>query len=337
MSNELISIIIPVYNVERYLDKCVESVLGQTYNEVDVILVDDGSTDRSGALCDRWTERDRRVRVIHKKNGGLSDARNAGLEAARGNYLVFTDSDDYLAPDMVENLYDALKQNNADMSICNICYVDEEGVPLEEDNRDSPLRDEVLSGYETIIRECDCYHKGWYYIFTVNKLYRKALFEEIRFPVGKLSEDDFVAHRIFMQCERVACIRDIGYYYVQRGGSILHHRSRMLFVHQAEGRLERASACYELGLTRSAGLTYWQAAMALPEAFRKGSCPPDALGRRNEVLQRFRKESGLRQYCTAKEKMQVLLVSLSPSFYRFVFRNSFRKNVKGLLKKANSR
>ena len=334
MSTEKVSIIIPVYNVAQYLDKCMESVLSQSYHNTEVLLVDDGSTDGSGALCDGWAKKDPRIEVLHKKNGGLSDARNAGLDAAHGEYLVFVDSDDYIADDMVQKLYDALKKNNADMSICNICYVDEQGALLEDDNRDSPLRDEVLSGHEIIVKECDCYHKGWYYIFTVNKLYKKSLFSEIRFPVGKLSEDDFVAHRIFMRCKRVACISDVGYYYVQRSGSILHKRSVLLFVHQAEGRLERAAVCSELGLTRSAGLTYWQAAMALPEAFRRGNCSPETLDKRNEVLLRLRNEYWLRKYCTAKEKMQVLLVYLSPRVYRVIFRNSFRKQMKKSLKAA---
>ena len=119
-----ISIIIPVYNVETYIHKCIGSVLAQTYRNIEVILVDDGSPDNSGIICDEYAKKDKRVIVIHKKNGGLSDARNAGIDAATGDYIVFVDSDDYIAPDMIEKLYETQKRNNADITVCGYRWVE---------------------------------------------------------------------------------------------------------------------------------------------------------------------------------------------------------------------
>ena len=128
MEEELISIIVPVYKVEKYLDKCINSIVSQTYKNLEVILVDDGSPDSCGKMCDEWTKKDTRIKVIHKENGGLSDARNFGLDCAKGKYIQFVDSDDYIEKDMIEFLYKNLKENNADISICSNYMVDEENV-----------------------------------------------------------------------------------------------------------------------------------------------------------------------------------------------------------------
>ncbi|HEL7541574.1 TPA: glycosyltransferase, partial [Enterococcus faecalis] len=127
-----ISIIVPVYNVEKYLEKCVRSILAQTFTDFELILVDDGSPDSSGAMCDQFAEQDERVKVIHKENGGLSDARNAGIEIATGEYLGFVDSDDYIADDMYELLYTNIVKEDADLSICGIYDVYEGKEPVEK-------------------------------------------------------------------------------------------------------------------------------------------------------------------------------------------------------------
>ena len=329
MQNEKISVIIPVYKVEQYLNRCVESVLRQSYINLEILLVDDGSPDTCGTMCDHWAEKEPRVRVIHKENGGLSDARNAGLDVATGDYIVFVDSDDYIAVDMILNLYRALKENDADMSICNFCYVDENGTFLPKESQGSPMKDEVFTGLEAIARESDYDHKGWYYIFTWNKLYKKHLFNKLRFPKGKLSEDDYTTHKVFKQCRRIVSISYIGYYYVQRSGSIIHNRNRVLFIHRAEGRLDRAKLCYELGLNESVGQTYWLVAMALPNAFIKDSSP-EISKEQASLLRDFRKHIGFCKYCApTKKKIQVLLMFLSPNIYRTIFRYPLRQRLKG--------
>jgi glycosyltransferase involved in cell wall biosynthesis len=127
-----ISIIVPVYDVEKYLKKCVDSILNQTFKDFELILVDDGSPDNSGAICDQYAEKDSRVRVIHKENGGLSDARNAGIEVARGKYLGFVDSDDFVNEDMYKQLYTSIIENNADLSICGIFDLYEGKTPIKK-------------------------------------------------------------------------------------------------------------------------------------------------------------------------------------------------------------
>lgn len=149
---DLISVIVPVYKVERYLCRCVDSIIAQTYTNLQIILVDDGSPDGSGAICDDYAAKDPRITVIHKENGGLSDARNAGLGAARGSYIGFVDSDDYISVDMYEKLYKAIVACNADMSVCNFRYVDENGNNMEERNNALPVKDEVIDGM-TALRE----------------------------------------------------------------------------------------------------------------------------------------------------------------------------------------
>lgn len=325
--SETVSVIIPVYNSERYLDRCIEGVLRQSYRELDVLLIDDGSTDGSGAICDRWAEKDVRIRVIHKENGGVAKARNTGLDAAVGEYISFVDSDDYTSVDMIQNLFQALKANDADISICNIQYVDETGLPLG-DVLDSPIRDEVLTGQKAIEKMSDCEHRGWYYLFLWNKLYKKSVFSGIRFPGGKISEEDFVAHKLFMRCQKVVSISAVGYYYVQRTQSIVHGKSPQLFLNRAEGCLERAIACDELGLYRSAGQSYWLAAVSLPDALIKNGHSFEACHELDEALQVFRNHINFRKYCTKKERLQILMVFLSPKLYQTVFRSSLWKHSK---------
>lgn len=213
-----ISVIVPVYKVEGYLRRCVQSILDQTFKELEVILVDDGSPDGCGAICDDFAARDSRVKVIHKENGGLSDARNAGLDAATGEYIGFVDSDDHIEPTMYEALLGALEEAEADLSICNFAFVDEENVA---DGITPPLTDEVLTRRQALERLGSDGENYVYFVTAWNRLYRRRLWEGLRFPVGKLHEDEFTAHRIFDRCEKIATVGQVLYRYVQRGGSIM--------------------------------------------------------------------------------------------------------------------
>lgn len=332
MQADLISVIIPVYKVEPYLDRCVESVLQQSYRKLEVLLVDDGSPDNCGMVCDQWAEKDSRIRVIHKENGGLSDARNAGLDESNGEYIVFVDSDDYIAADMLQKLYDALIAGNADLSICNFLQVDDSGVLLdEEENVAPPISDEVLSGNEAILKMAE--KGGWFYHMAWNKLYKKELFNSIRYPKGKLCEDVFVAHLLLGSCEKVACIRYAGYYYVQRAGSIMHSRSTKYYIHKAEAFLERAVYAYEHGLTRTAGRAYWKTAVTMPDACTVTGNTPQLQAEQAEILKAFRRNSQIKKCCRPKELLQVQLILLSPSLYRAVFRSPFRQKIKAKLKR----
>lgn len=236
--NDKISIIIPIYNVEKYIHRCVDSVLAQTYHNTEIILVDDGSLDRCGKICDEYAKIDKRIKVVHKENGGLSDARNAGIEVATGDYIGFVDSDDYISEDMYEKLYSALINNNADMSICSFKYVGED-ITAKFDNDNSPIKNGVLSGSSILFEKMN-EQKFWYWVVAWNKLYKRELFSDIRFPVGKINEDEFIIHHILLKCDNVACVSDMLYYYVQREGSIMNIKYSVKNLDLAEAFMRRS-------------------------------------------------------------------------------------------------
>ena len=213
MSNGLISVIVPVYNVENYLKKCVDSICRQTYKNLEIILVDDGSTDCSGCLCDELVATDSRIKVIHKFNGGLSDARNAGMEIASGGWWMFVDSDDYLATDTAETLLCAAVENHCEIAVCNMVRVYEDG---EQNPFYCPVTETTVwaeeQRFETLKQPSVC-----------NKLFHAELFKGVRFPKGKYYEDTFVYHVLAYRASRIALTGLDGYYYLSRRESILGH------------------------------------------------------------------------------------------------------------------
>lgn len=227
IDNPLISVIVPVYHVEAYLEKCIKSIIAQTYKNLEIILVDDGSDDGCPQICDEWAHRDSRIKVIHKKNGGLSDARNAGLELAKGVYIGFVDSDDYIDCTFYEKLYKALVKGNADLSMCNYKMVDCNGNDDKYDNNNLPIHDEVLLGKEVFIDKILSGRYG-YWVVAWNKLYKKELIVGKKFIVGKYHEDEYFFNSVMPICKRVACIEQPLYYYVQRSGSIMESGGHVL-------------------------------------------------------------------------------------------------------------
>lgn len=212
---DLISVIVPVYKVEAYLDKCVQSIVDQTYRNLEIILVDDGSPDNCGAMCDAWAEKDSRIKVIHKENGGLSDARNAGMAAATGDYIGFVDSDDWIESQMYERLHEAMVTTDSDIAACGIQLVDE-GQTLKITTSSGTVccltPDEAIGG---LIQGGGVKAVAW------NKLYRRNLLSEELFPVGKSHEDEFFTYRILAKAKKIAYIENELYYYLQRQGSIM--------------------------------------------------------------------------------------------------------------------
>jgi glycosyltransferase involved in cell wall biosynthesis len=222
---EKISVIVPVFNVEKYLVRCVDSILKQTYQNLEIILVDDGSTDSCPAICDRYKDDYGMIKVIHKTNGGLSSARNVGLDMAEGDFVLFVDSDDFIEEEMLEKLHDALVLHDADMSVCNIRYVDEQGKQMKL--HPSHIVENCSMDQEHYWRNLFVsYANGVVYIIACNKLYRKKLWDKLRFPEGKLNEDEFVVHNIVRQCGKIAGSDYVGYDYVQRTGSIVHQLNK---------------------------------------------------------------------------------------------------------------
>ena len=215
---DLISVIIPVYRVEAYLDRCVRSIVDQTYPDLEIILVDDGSPDRCGGMCDAWAARDNRIRVIHKENGGLSDARNAGMDIAAGSYIAFVDSDDWIHPEFVACLYDAVRKHEAGIGACDVRVVHDDAVVFQPVDADSVCRTPEQA-IRALTENREFRAVAW------NKLYHRSLLEGERFPVGRYHEDEFFTYRILDKAKRLAYVDAPLYCYYQRPGSIMNSAS----------------------------------------------------------------------------------------------------------------
>lgn len=208
-----ISIIVPIYNIEKYLDKCIQSILNQSFKCFELILVNDGSQDSSGKICDKYAIKDKRVKVIHKTNGGLSDARNVGIIVAKGKYIGFVDGDDYVDKDMYEKLYNSIKENNTKIAMCGRYNVSS-GRCSEYFVLNNP---KVLSSEEAL--------RGlltWTNLdsSSCDKLFSRELFDNIKFPIGKLNEDVYVMYKLIHMANGISHIGSPKYYYVERTGSI---------------------------------------------------------------------------------------------------------------------
>lgn len=219
---DLISVIVPIYDVEKYLSPCIESIFRQTYSNLEIILVDDGSRDDSGILCDKYMGQDKRVVVIHRKNGGLSAARNSGLEIAAGEYVVFIDADDMMHPRMIEVLYNELKIYEADISICSHqCVAEAIDYKDVEESRHISCTTQTYTGRECIKAFFDEVI-GLDMIVVWNKLYKKEIFRTLRFPEGKIHEDEYINYKILYPMKVVTYTNQQLYYYRQRDNSIMN-------------------------------------------------------------------------------------------------------------------
>lgn len=231
----LISVIVPVYQVEAYLERCIKSLLAQTYKNLEIILVDDGSMDRCGEICDAYAGKDRRIQVIHQENAGLSGARNAGIEAARGACLAFVDSDDYVSRDFIRTLYELMEETGCAISQCRFAYV--QGEPL----RGAKNRDYHIYRGEGLMKqlygpeeEATCFVVAW------NKLYKRELFNKIRYPLGRIHEDEATTYLLFHEGNKLAFTERTLYgYYTENAGSIttVFSRKRLQWLTAQEERI----------------------------------------------------------------------------------------------------
>lgn len=210
---ELISVIIPVYKVECYLSKCVESIINQTYKNIEIILVDDGSPDNCGRICDEYALKDNRIKVIHTKNGGVSSARNAGIDASTGSFITFVDSDDYISQNYIETLYKNLTETNSEISVVDHTEIFD-GNEFSKDVSAGVIT--VFSQHDFIVQLlnkaiiCSCW----------GKLYKRDLFDDIRFPLGRVNaEDAWVLYKLCFKSSRIVYDDTISYYYLIREGS----------------------------------------------------------------------------------------------------------------------
>ncbi len=245
--NELISIIAPVFNVKDYLRECLDSILIQTYSDFELIVIDDGSTDESSDICDEYSAKDSRITVIHKKNGGLSEARNLGISKAKGDYICLVDSDDILAPTYLQVLYDTLKNSEADIVACNYTTF-----TIKDNIKNNNAKD---IHRKLVITEKSMEDEEFSAEYTVklvtafNKIYKRSVFDTIRYPVGKIHEDAYIYHRILHEVGKIIYISDVLYYYRIRKNSITNSKFNPKELEDSMGAvIDRIDYYNELGM-----------------------------------------------------------------------------------------
>lgn len=227
-----ISIIVPIYKVEKYLKKCIDSIINQTYSNLEIILVDDGSPDNCPNICDEYAKKDNRIIVIHKKNGGLSDARNVGIEQATGKYISFIDSDDYITNDYIEYLYKLITSYDGDVSIIlpQIFYDEQDRVIISN-------KKEIIKVYDSKTALLTMLYQKEFDTSAWGKLYKTDLFNDIKFPVGKLYEDISTIYKTFLNSDTIVYSNQKKYYYLKRKDSIMGRSFKekdMDYIYQAE-------------------------------------------------------------------------------------------------------
>ena len=317
MSTPLISVIIPVYNVEKYLRRCLDSVIAQTYQKLEIICVDDGSIDDSGKICDQYAVRDARIKVIHQENQGLSAARNKGLDAAEGEYIAFVDSDDYILEDMYKKMLDKLLNYNVDLCVCQWQYELSDGRQVVKRKNIAP----TIYGRKTSLEFARFLYMGNYengvVVAAWNKLYRRALLDKIRFE-GRIHEDEAVSGRIMAKNISVYVMEEQFYVYAQNGDSLTNKpfsANKFFFLDALAERRELFKS--DAFIRQETELLYCNMYIEYCLRARKEGV---AVSHPEKYRQIFRQMfSSLRRDGKAgiKFRLRMMLFSFSPSLYRF--------------------
>lgn len=315
----LISVIVPVYKVEEYLDQCVDSIVNQTYRNLEIILVDDGSPDHCPEMCDAWAAKDPRIKVVHKKNGGLGDARNAGVAIARGDYFGFIDSDDWCEPDMYQELLDSCVRFDAPVSVCNALIDWENGWAQERtsfsDSRAFWEKSEILRNF----------FNGHLTAWACNKLYRRDLIDFLHYPKQPY-EDIPVARNLFTHIEKVAFSGKDSYHYRQRQGSIVNDGvsvSQFVLIEELKKNVEKAKefSLENVAVSRLAVSSF----NLLVKIDREKNCPlKDRVSLLLEYIRAYkfnvlkeqsvRKKDRIFQYCIARGVSYKMVLSVRRVF-----------------------
>lgn len=313
--NRLVSIIVPAYNASSTLARCVDSLVGQSYPDIEIILVDDGSTDSTPDLCNKFASSLRNCTTIHQCNGGLSSARNAGLRIAHGQYVYFIDSDDHLSSETIAALVASLTRCEADMAVGGIQWVSDEGKIISIDCADETMLDE--EGYWRAALGIDRTKGKTEYIISCGKLFHRKLFASESFDEGKIHEDEFIIHRLVRQCERIAMVGMAGYHYVKSSESITGSETPKSLLDASEALLLRTDYL----LSRGWNYLAWRALSLACEPLAKARFMPPARkenSRFNALLKRWRTFYRRCIVCTEKSARSLVLCSLfrlSPSVY----------------------
>ena len=309
---DLISVIVPIYNVEKYLRRCLDSICNQVYSNLEIVLVDDGSTDSSGKIADEYARRDIRFHVIHKQNGGLSDARNVGLSYCHGKYIVFVDSDDYVTEDYVVVLYDLLKHNHADISAVSLTHKEEELSKINDStttkiyNTKEALQDLL---YQRISTSANA------------KMYRAELFSDIRYPKGRLYEDVIATYQIFEKATKVVWCDIKKYWYYVRTDSIVRSAfnvKKMDYVYNCEEVLEEVKKKYP-ALSKAAESRLLWAAIHIWVNFTERKKYPEQYQHVYKTIKQYRNSVMSDKVVSTRNKLVVLLTYFGWHLSRAVY------------------
>ncbi|SKB64046.1 Glycosyltransferase involved in cell wall bisynthesis [Lachnospiraceae bacterium] len=311
---KLVSVIVPIYKVEKYLPRCIESILVQDYTKLEILLVDDGSPDRSGEIADEYAKKDQRIHVIHKKNGGLSDARNAGIDAAVGEYLVFIDSDDYVHPEMISRMMEAVQQTSSDVAVCSFKFVKEDEPMPEESGNDeiTVISDDVKRTEYMFEKYIPEFNVAW------NKLYPAQFFEKIRYPFGKIHEDEFTTWKVLEMAERIVYIGEPLYFYVQRETSIMGERfneKRFLALEAYDEKLDHYFNMDRMVWFEKTLFLYRVCLIKFAKEMRKNGLDEAILRKYRQHFKQLVLKSFIKLPISFKKKMGYLCCALMPEVY----------------------
>lgn len=316
--SELISVIVPIYNVEKYLKRCIDSIINQTYKNLEIILVDDGSPDDCAYICDQYLKVDDRIKVIHKENGGLSDARNIGIQHSNGEYISFIDSDDFISPNFIETLFTICKETESDIAQCKFI-----------ETSDSEFKDEFpLDSFKSYsnIEMIKTIYSNMYIESTVvwNKLYKKTLFNEILFPKGKNHEDEATTYKLFYYANKITTTDKVLYYYFMSPNSITRSAfniKRLDFIDAIKGRMH----FFEVNENKELyEITQKKYCFYLIEFYLK--CK-EHLNNEKEILANLKNEYKLNysqalisKNVSMKAKVMLIILRIQPSLYKLLYK-----------------
>lgn len=315
MNSPKISIVVPIYKVEKYLNKCIDSILSQTFSDFELILVDDGSPDNCPEICDEYAKKDERIKVIHKENGGLSDARNAGIKAASGEYIGLIDSDDYIASDMYEDLYRNACENDADISVC--------GAVVVAENQEAEFLKEtktvVMSNKEALEQMI---YNHLFEVNAWNKLYKKDLFSDICYPVGMLYEDLATTYKLIDKSKTVVHSDGKKYAYVQRGGSIMNTTGYSVKIDKID--IVEEMADFFLKKEHNDKILSGVFRYLLNDIYKMSSTKKltdntDYLSGYKKIYEKYGKQIKTNKFLSCKEKTVLGLTCYAPRLLQFVY------------------
>lgn len=306
---DLISVIIPVYNVENYVEKCIQSVLNQTYQKIEIILVNDGSKDGSEEICLKYAKKDKRIVYVKQKNGGLSAARNKGIEVAKGSYYVFIDSDDYVNIHFIEELYRVILETGASISVCDFEKVDDKA-----SNDIRSYENGTVRVYENRGKMLNLYNE-YSAITTVawNKMYSKNIFKDIKYPKGKLHEDEFVIYDILNNADKIAYTNCAYYYYLQRSGSITgnYKLSRTDVLEALRDRMKKFKESHDEELYGKTLYNYYYQLVYHCSMIKKSGIEAnEKLDEIEELINKYKDEFYKNQYINPLKKVKVYIKTL---------------------------